>query len=121
MTMDNVEFISYDGKYPTLCSGMLVIKVLGKLYALCSWSEYMNKQYQRNRLCILNNPNITKIYDVLFLSGGSTDWTAENESERITYGDWEVKDLPANLLPFQKQITELFNDNVEKGCCGGCL
>ena len=30
----NIEFVSYDGSYPTLCSGTLVIKVNGKEIAL---------------------------------------------------------------------------------------
>lgn len=119
--MNNIEFISYDGKYPTLCSGMLILRVQGRLYALCSWPEYMNKQYQRNRNCILSDPNITKVYNVGFLSGGSTDWTAEFYEEKITHGEWEIDGLPPSLEIFHKQIVDLLNENVEQGCCGGCL
>lgn len=118
--MNSIEFILYDGKYPTLCSGMLILKVLGRLYALCSWPEYMNKKYERFRSCVLKDPLITKVYSVNFMSGGRTDWTA-GSWDRIIQGDWEIDGLPPSLEIFHNQIVSLFNENVEHGCCGGCL
>ncbi len=88
-----VEFISYDGKYPCLCMGTLTIKVNGKTY----W---------------LNNKMI---------SGGCImrdgDWNMWSE-----YGDWEI-DLEKypELEPYKEEITQVVNDNVEQGCCGGCI
>ena len=88
-----VEFISYDGKYPCLCMGTLTIKVNGKTY----W---------------LNNKMI---------SGGCImrdgDWNMWSE-----YGDWEI-DLEKypELEPYREEITQVVNDNVEQGCCGGCI
>ena len=88
-----VEFISYDGKYPCLCMGTLTIKVNGKTY----W---------------LNNKMI---------SGGCImrdgDWNMWSE-----YGDWEI-DLEKypELEPYKEEITRVVNDNVEQGCCGGCI
>lgn len=88
-----VEFISYDGKYPCLCMGTLTIKVNGKTY----W---------------LNNKMI---------SGGCImrdgDWNMWSE-----YGDWEI-DLEKypELEPYKEEITQVVNDNVEHGCCGGCI
>ena len=88
-----VEFISYDGKYPCLCMGTLTIKVNGKTY----W---------------LNNKMI---------SGGCImrdgDWNMWSE-----YGDWEI-DLEKypELQPYKVEITQVVNDNVEQGCCGGCI
>lgn len=88
-----VEFISYDGKYPCLCMGTLTIKVNGKTY----W---------------LNNKMI---------SGGCImrdgDWNMWSE-----YGDWEI-DLEKypELEPYKEEITKVVNDNVEQGCCGGCI
>ena len=88
-----VEFISYDGKYPCLCMGTLTIKVNGKTY----W---------------LNNKMI---------SGGCImrdgDWNIWSE-----YGDWEI-DLEKypELEPYKEEITQVVNDNVEQGCCGGCI
>lgn len=88
-----VEFISYDGKYPCLCMGTLTIKVNGKTY----W---------------LNNKMI---------SGGCImrdgDWNMWSE-----YGDWEI-DLEKypELEPYKEEITQVVNNNVEQGCCGGCI
>lgn len=88
-----VEFISYDGKYPCLCMGTLTIKVNGKTY----W---------------LNNKMI---------SGGCImrdgDWNMWSE-----YGDLEI-DLEKypELEPYKEEITQVVNDNVEQGCCGGCI
>lgn len=86
-----VKFISYDGKYPNLCSGTLVLEVDGKKrelpYALCS--------------------------------GGSAG-VDENLNAFVTYGSWSV-DLPEDLEPYRKEIEELVNSEVPQGCCGGCV
>ena len=88
-----VEFISYDGKYPCLCMGTLTIKVNGKTY----W---------------LNNKMISG--GCIMMDG---DWNMWSE-----YGDWEI-DLEKypELEPYKEEITQVVNDNVEQGCCGGCI
>lgn len=93
--MENkIEFISYNGGYPCLCSGTLEIKVNGK-------------QYKLNRV---------------LLSGGSV-WFDDNMEEHIEEGPWSIDEerLPIELKPYIKQIEEVVNDNVEYGCCGGCV
>ena len=87
-----IEFVSYNGEYPNLCSGTLVVKIDGVEHSM----KYV--------LC----------------SGGRTCWTGE-EDEVIT-GDWELDlyDYP-ELQPYEQEITALVNANVRKGCCGGCL
>lgn len=88
-----VEFIKYDGKYPCLCYGTLSIKVNDKAYHL-------------------NN---------VLVSGGRVckdkDWNMWTES-----GPWSLDlcDYP-ELLPYEEEITECVNNNVEYGCCGGCI
>ena len=88
-----VEFVSYDGKYPCLCMGTLTIRVDGKTYK----------------------------FEHAMISGGhicrDDAWNMEAEE-----GDWEVnlREHP-ELEPYKEEITRLVNENVEHGCCGGCI
>ena len=90
-----VEFVSYDGKWPCLCFGTLIIKVDGKTYS----------------------------FEHAMISGGgifggpSTDWDMWAE-----YGDWKI-DLREHpeLEPYKEEIEKVVNENVEQGCCGGCI
>lgn len=88
-----VEFISYTGEYPCLCSGILSIKVNDKFYRL----EY-----------VLN-------------STGSCGFINDYSEEYVTQGPWEVYDLPKELEPYHDEIERVVNENVPWGCCGGCL
>lgn len=95
--MDNnvkIEFLGYDGAYPCLCCGTLKIKVNDKLYCL------------QNAL----------------ISGGWVMCVDDDYNFDVGTGDWEVdlEQFP-ELEPYKEQITELVNDNVEQGCCGGCI
>lgn len=86
-----VKFISYDGEWPDLCSGTLILEVDRKkrkiLHALCS---------------------------------GGRVWFDENCNSIVETGPWSVN-LSEDLEPYRKEIEELVNDKVPHGCCGGCL
>lgn len=88
-----VEFVSYNGKYPNLCSGTLVIRVNRKEYAI-------------SYLC----------------SGGSVsfdeDWNLTVEEGRWTIDEYY---LPEEIKQYKEEIEDVVNDNVEYGCCGGCI
>ena len=88
-----VEFVSYDGKYPCLCMGTLTIKVDGKAYRF--------NHAMISGGCILRNE----------------DWEMWAEQD-----DWKI-DLGehSELEPYKEEITRVVNDNVEQGCCGGCI
>ena len=88
-----VEFIKYDGKCPCLCFGTLSIKVNDKAYHL--------ENVMISGGCVLHD----------------ADWNFD-----VTQGPWELdlKKYP-ELLPYEKEITDLVNENVEYGCCGGCI
>ena len=89
----NIEFVSYDGAWPNLCSGTLTIKVDGKTYAF--------KHAMISGGCIMRNE----------------DWDMWSET-----GPWSL-DLEEHpeLEKYIDEITEVVNDNVPYGCCGGCI
>jgi hypothetical protein len=87
----NVEFVSYSGKFPSLCYGDLVFKWNGK-----EWT--------------INNLS----------SGGSLDenWHASSGDWKIKDRDWP-EDFPEDPN-LRKAVVQMVNDNVPPGCCGGC-
>ena len=91
---ETVKFISYDGAYPNLCRGTLVLEFEGVRY---------------------------EIEDCL-LSGGRV-WFDVDWKEYVEEGLWSVDDdkLPEILKPYAKYIECLVNENVPLGCCGGCI
>ena len=75
--MPKFEFVSYSGKYPTLCSGILKFKIDGKLYTIGK------DQYFWLR------------------SGGRVSFDDNWCEEEVTHGPWSVleKYLPEKLRP----------------------
>ena len=91
-----VKFISYDGDFPNLCEGKLTIEVAGVEFVL---------------------PRHT------FESGGSVTFDDDWE-DTISKGPWkfsEYAEIPEELEPFKDKILDVMNENVEYGCCGGCV
>lgn len=88
-----VEFVSYDGKYPCLCMGTLTIRVDGKTYR----------------------------FNHAMASGGYV-WHDSDWNYDVEHDDWKI-DLREHpeLEPYKEEITRVVNENVEHGCCGGCI
>ena len=90
-----IEFIKYTGKWPTLCSGELYFKVNGKEYKIKG-----------------------------LVPGGEVGFKGGYGGESyIKKGPWRLHnhDFPKELKPYKRIITKMVNENVEQGCCGGCL
>lgn len=87
-----VEFVSYNGKFPNLCRGTLIIRVNGEEVALKSY------------LC----------------SSGQC-WFDKDLNGHVETGDWRLSQLPDNLEPYREEILKVVNENVPYGCCGGCI
>ena len=105
-TTKNVEFISYTGRYPNLCSGVLTLKIDGKEYKF--GNRYSHKDVD---------------YPIFWSSGGSCGFTRNYESDYCNSGEWRIdmNELPDELKAYAAEIDEVFNSNVSYGCCGGCL
>lgn len=87
-----VEFVSYNGKFPNLCRGTLVIKVNGEEISL---ENYL-------------------------ISGGRC-WFDKDRVDHVESGDWRISKLPDDLEQCRDEILKVVNENVPYGCCGGCI
>ena len=97
----HVKFVSYSGRYPTLCSGILVLEIDGVQYKFSSL-EHDDKE----------------ILDGFWVSGGGL--TPDYD---LYSGEWkiDVSTLPEQFRKYAEEIDKVFNENVEYGCCGGCI
>lgn len=88
-----VVFVCYDGCYPNLCRGTLKLQIDGKL---------------------------VEFRDILY-SNGSVGFFGIYEEEYVTKGRWDILKNIGEYEKYKNEIVELVNENVELGCCGGCL
>ena len=89
-----LRFVSYDGEYPNLCRGILILELDGE--------------------------QITFPPRCLFSGGWITfdeDWDAD-----VGLGPWSIESFPEGFPEDLKDYAVyLVNKHVEHGCCGGCL
>lgn len=90
-----VKFVSYDGKFPRYCSGVLTIEVNN---VECSLPKYS------------------------LISGGNVGFDA-NGDEVVKHGAWRIDEsqIPEDLRIYKDEILECINANLRPGCCGGCI
>ena len=93
--MDIIKIKSYDGEYPNLCSGKLIVEIDGK--------EWVFPGH-----CMV--------------SGGAV-WLSDDWSEEyVEEGPWEISDWPDGFPEeYKKAVLEKVNSEIEWGCCGGCI
>lgn len=96
-TESHVKFISYDGKWPNLCSGILTLKINNETV----WFGH-------------GKPN-----GCFWRSGGGFNPNYEGTYQK----EWiiDVEELPEQYRKYATEIDKVFNENVEWGCCGGCI
>jgi hypothetical protein len=86
--------VSYDGKYPNLCSGHLVVIIDGVKW---DFGEH----------CLS--------------SGGSVSFD-DNWNENVASGPWSISKWPDGfLVALEDVVTEAVNEKIRHGCCGGCV
>lgn len=98
----HVKFISYTGKWPNLCRGILTLEIDGVEHCF----GYNGGQH-----------------DKFWRSGGECGFSGGSYHPYVRAGEWkiDVSLLPAELKRYAAEIDAVFNENVEYGCCGGCI
>lgn len=102
---NHVKFVSYTGKYPCLCVGILTLEIDGEI---CTFGG--------------GHGEPKAMYDSFWSSGGSItsdkDWNF-----KVEHDEWVINadDLCLKYRQYAEEIDEVFNANVPYGCCGGCI
>ena len=107
----NVEFVSYTGAYPNLCSGILTLLICGKEYVFGhDYSKFESWKTDGH-------------HSSFWSSGGSCGFSNGYSESHVKSGEWQinVSELPEEVKQYAQEIDEVFNENVPYGCCGGCL
>lgn len=106
--MANIKFISYTGRYPNLCSGVLTLEIDGEIVRFGhDYSKFFVKD---------NN------YPKFWMSGGSAGFD-EDYNGIVETDAWEldIDSLDERFWEIADELIDVFNENVDFGCCGGCL
>lgn len=91
-----IEIVSYSGEYPNLCSGLLTVRMDGRIFTFGG------------------HP---------LVSGGSVDW----QTDELNKGAWTFTPRKSDILAAGisdediAKIERMVNENVQLGCCGGCI
>lgn len=96
--MRSIEFVSYNGRYPNLCSGDLVLSVDGEEVTIGRYGALS--------------------------SGGSVWFSNGYAEEHVEHGEWSLGYAFENEEFSEEEkarILELVNENIPEGCCGGCI
>ena len=87
--------IKYDGRYPNLCSGQLIVYIGTKKY---------------------------EFPDYCLSSSGSAGVDMSTMDDYCTTGDWTITEWPKKFPENLKgAVTDAVNEQVRQGCCGGCI
>lgn len=119
-----IAFVSYDGEYPNLCSGVLILKIDGIEYKF--GHHYMNHHYipSEKRWGFTDEPQEKPNYPGFWISGGNILCNEDYDYD-IEYGPWKYNGDLDEYEEFTPEMIEefmkLFNSNVQEGCCGGCI
>jgi hypothetical protein len=94
--MTNIS-IEYDGKWPSLCFGNLIVTI-----------DEISWDFGRHAL----------------LSGGSVWFDEDYSNAHVEEGEWSIDDdsWPENFPENLKQaVIDEVNSSIPYGCCGGCI
>lgn len=121
--MTKIEFVSYSGAYPCLCSGILLLRINGQLWAFnynssTAWDPEGIDAVESAR----DKEEVFICHDKFWETGGSLSFE-EDGGEDVERKPWELVEanVPTELKDLASDLIAVFNDNVEQGCCGGCI
>ena len=106
-----IKFISYTGEYPNLCNGVLTVEIDGKIIQF-GWEYSVKELKQEDR------------YDSFWTSGGCCGFRNDYSESYIERNKWGFSYDADKVIPDwidKEELLKVFNENVEFGCCGGCL
>jgi len=87
--------IDYDGSYPTLCMGELIVTIAGRAWVF--------------------PPNCLQ-------SGGYAQVGNDVEEDYVASGPWSICKWPVGFPDeWKEDTTAAVNDKIPWGCCGGCI
>lgn len=104
----HVGFVSYTGKWPSLCHGILTLDICGCHVTFGDQDEFSPK------LPDGRTPAHPKFW--------STGGTCGTYPDPIEHDEWQVDVslLPEQYRDYAEEIDAVLNASVEHGCCGGC-
>ena len=102
----HIEFISYTGKYPALCYGVLTLKIDNEEVAFGF---------------DLNDRDLGGDFPIFWNSGGCCTLN-DDYSINASKGKWKINEdeIPEKYQKYSKELKDIINENVPWGCCGGC-
>ena len=119
-----IKFISYDGKYPNLCRGVLIVEINGTEYKFGHHYSNCHKNDNTGRWEFIDENPDKPNYPEFWNSGGCV-YGNRDGNWNISEGEWEynenLDDYPEFTEDIKKELLETFNLNVRWGCCGGCI
>lgn len=103
----HVKFIDYTGKWPSRCYGTLTLEIDGKRYT-----------FGQTKPLFSSDKKPLADFEPFWETGGNCPIHGE-----VTHGEWKIdyEGIPDQFKKYAAEIDEVFNHNVEWGCCGGCL
>ncbi len=108
---EHVKFVSYTGKYPNLCSGILTLEIDGVIQRF--GHNYLDRSWETDG----NHP-------AFWGTGGECGFAGSNYTNPYVHkGEWQIdaSEMPEEFRRYAAEIDKVFNENVEYGCCGGCI
>lgn len=105
-----VKFVKYTGKYPNLCAGALILNIDGENVYFGSRFAFENA---------VRDKQIDKIPSAFY----SAFWESGAKCRDDYRSEWQIdyNCIPDEYKPYAAEINKAFNDNVQWGCCGGCI